>query len=297
MLIKNFYPKNYFMIKFQVPINSSIFTLSRDLALRGICFLEDNRIICVIKKETEEKRDFLMFLSKTKIKDTPDYYYCSIYENAHLSKISKILESPSFITDYIYFYDGFINFRISYHRKYNNLVSKIMPILVENETDIEYVGIYRSLRDDLNIISKDVSLKSILFKTTVPEYYLKNDKSAQIKWSRIVRGFSSQILDSVYFIEDSNEPPDIFVPIDREANIYQAKTENPLLLKEEKVIKDEGVKPVAAMNYFDGKDLWVQYILMRRDASKFISRYGEALNEFPEWNGYIYEIENLEDFQ
>ncbi|MGP6207728.1 hypothetical protein ACNF42_06865 [Cuniculiplasma sp. SKW3] len=284
------------MIKFQVPINSSLFTLSKDLSLKGMCFIEDNRITSVIKKETEEKRDFLMFLSKTKIKEAPDYYYCSIYENTNLSEFSRILESPSFITDYIYFCNGYINFRISYHRKYNNLVSEIMPDLVQNGIDIEYVGVYRNLRDDLNNISKEVSLKSIIFKTTVPEYYLKNDKSAQIKWSRIVRGFFSQNLDSVYFIDDINEPPDIFVPIDREANIYQARTENPLLLKEEEVIEEEGMKPVAAMNYFDGNVLWIQYILMKRDVSRFISKYGEALSEFPEWNGYIYEIENLEDF-
>ncbi len=296
MLIRNFYPRNYFMIKFQIPINSSIFALSRELLLNGMCFMEDSRIIGVINKESEEKRDFLMFLSKTKIRETPDYYYCSLYENINLKSFSKILDSPSFFTDYIYFDNGTINFRISYHRKYNSLVSKILPELVNNETDIEYVGVYKNLRDDLNLISKNFGLKSILFKTSVPEYYLKNDKSAQVKWSRIVRGFSSENLESVYFIEESNEPGDIFAPIDKDANIYQARTENPLLIREEEAIKAEGLKPVAAMNYFDGKDLWIQYILMERDSSKFISRYGEVLREFPEWNGYIYEIENLEDF-
>ncbi|MCL5791272.1 MAG: hypothetical protein M1375_04805 [Candidatus Thermoplasmatota archaeon] len=296
MLIRNFLPKNYFMIKFKIPVKTDIFTLARDLSLKGMCFVENNHIIGILKKEADEKRDFLMFLSKTKVSETADYYYCSLLENVNMNGFSEMLRSPSFLVDYIVLENGYISFRISYHVKYNSMMSKMMPLFVDNGADIEYVGKYRNLRNDLDGISRDFGLKSILFRTTVPQHYIDNDRSAQVRWSRVVRVFSSKNLESVYFMEENGEPGDIFSPIDKEASIYQADTENPLLVREEEEIRKEGLKPVAAMNYFDGKNLWIQYILMERDLPEFISIYGEVMKEFPDWNGYIYEIESLEDF-
>ena len=294
MLIRNFNPKNYMMIKFRLQISPSIFSLARDLGITGICFIDGRKIMGILKKNEDEKRDFKMFLARTMDRETRDYYFVNLYENDNIGWVSEILKKPSFLVDYIYLENGYINFRVSYHQKFNREVSKVTPSLVENDVDIDYIGPYRNLRLDLNSISQVFNLRSILFRTEVPEEYIKTDRSAQIKWIRVVRTFSSKELESVYVIEDCNNPGGIFTPIDIDACIYEAQTENPLLLMEESEIKKTGIRPVSNVNHFDGKYLWIQYILMERDLTKFISTYGNILKMFPEWKGYIYEIENLE---
>jgi hypothetical protein len=244
-------------------------------------------------KRKDASVNFNLFLSKTQKREGKFYHFCTLKAGKLIEQITELFEERTFLNEYIIFYAGYIHIRFSFHSKFSEKVSDFIKQNSIEGLEVTYLGEFVNVINGLS--DKTLNLKNVVVRTEVPEELLKDDPSTFRKWVRFVMKTTDETIDSLYIFntEQFFEIPSIFIPIDPEIGIYEAKTTNLIVEKFDKDIKENGFRSIMELNEFDSKYLWLEYVVLERTLSSILKMLGDILSENSGWNGLIYSIDNF----